>query len=196
MTEINFTSTYRIPIKQAGINQAKKDKLVELIESYPNGLVGKSKSGNARVSLPNSEDNKFVAKLKEIGYSIYQKFEGENIDKENLDVFIKEKLKTREFSQKGKSPKRMSREMKEERRYGRRLDGEKAPSRNHEAREAELKSIRDQRELQYSKYEKQKQADKVAEEYRRIKIRKTPAYIELAEKEGKEFAEAVFFDIR
>lgn len=37
MTEINFTSTYRIPISQPGVNAAKKAKLKELIGSYPNG---------------------------------------------------------------------------------------------------------------------------------------------------------------
>ena len=56
MTEINFGSTYRIPITQAGVNAAKKAKLKELIQSYPNGLIGNSKVGNARVSMPDSED--------------------------------------------------------------------------------------------------------------------------------------------
>lgn len=56
MTDINFTSTYRIPITQAGINSAKKAKLKELVLSYPNGLCGNSKVGNARVSIPDSED--------------------------------------------------------------------------------------------------------------------------------------------
>ena len=41
MTDITFGSTYRIPISQAGINSAKKARLKELIESYPNGLIGK-----------------------------------------------------------------------------------------------------------------------------------------------------------
>ena len=67
MTEINFTSTYRIPITQAGINSAKKTRLKELIESYPNGLIGKSKTGNARISIPDSEDATFIGKLKKIG---------------------------------------------------------------------------------------------------------------------------------
>ena len=76
MTEINFTSTYRIPISQPGVNAAKKVKLKELIGSYPNGLIGNSKVGNARVSVADSEDENFVRKLKTIGYKIFQKFEG------------------------------------------------------------------------------------------------------------------------
>ena len=117
--EVSFTGTYRIPITQAGVNNAKKMKLRELIESYPNGLIGKSKQGYARVSMPDSEDENFVRKLKGIGYKIYQRFDGENIDADGLDLFIKQKLDARDFNQKGKNPPPMSREMKEQRRLER-----------------------------------------------------------------------------
>jgi hypothetical protein len=196
MTEINFTSTYRIPITQAGVNSAKKAKLKELIESYPNGLIGKSKTGNARVSIPDSEDGKFIGKLRKLGYNIYQKFEGEDISKENLDVFIKEKLDNRTFNQKGKSPKRMTREMKEDRRYQRRLDAQKAPSKNTLAREAEFESIRKQREIQVKEQEEERKLMKTIEERQKMEIRASEDYIRIAEKEGKEFAEAVFFGRR
>ena len=107
MNEINFTSTYRIPITQAGVNSAKKGRLKELIQSYPNGLIGNSKAGNARVSMPDSEDAEFIKKLKTIGYKVYQKFEGENIKKDELDIYIKERLDNRTYKQKGKNIKRM-----------------------------------------------------------------------------------------
>ena len=119
MTDINFTSTYRIPITQAGVNSAKKLKLKQLIESYPNGLIGNSKVGNARISIPNKEDEKFLKQLKTIGYKIYQKFDGENIPKENIDAFIKENLDTRNYNQFGKNKKRMNRELREKVRYER-----------------------------------------------------------------------------
>ena len=119
--EISFTSTYRIPITQAGVNNAKKLKLRELIESYPNGLIGKSKQGYARVSMPDSEDENFIRKLKGIGYKIYQKFDGENIDADGLDLFIKQKLDARDFNQKGKNPAPLPREMKEQRRLERKF---------------------------------------------------------------------------
>ena len=92
MSDISFGSTYRISITQAGVNSAKKAKLKELIESYPNGLIGKSKTGHARVSVPDSEDAKFVGKLKALGFKVFQKFEGENISKENLDTLLKRNL--------------------------------------------------------------------------------------------------------
>lgn len=117
--EVSFTSTYRIPITQAGVNNAKKIKLRELIESYPNGLIGKSKQGYARVSMPDSEDENFVRKLKGIGYKIYQRFDGENIGADGLDLFIKQKLDARDFNQKGKNPAPLPKAIKEQRRLER-----------------------------------------------------------------------------
>ena len=119
--EISFTSTYRIPITQAGVNNAKKMKLRELIESYPNGLIGKSKQGYARVSMPDSEDENFVRKLKGIGYKIYQRFDGEDIGADGLDLFIKQKLDARDFNQKGKNPAHLPKAMKEQRRLERKF---------------------------------------------------------------------------
>jgi len=119
MNEINFTSTYRIPISQPGINSAKKARLKVLINSYANGLIGNSKTGNARVSMNDSEDASFVAKLKTIGYKIYQKFEGENIPKEEIDKVLKKKLDTREYHQTGKNMKKLPRDIREKRRYER-----------------------------------------------------------------------------
>ena len=119
--EISFTSTYRIPITQAGVNNAKKMKLRELIESYPNGLIGKSKQGYARVSMPDSEDENFVRKLKGIGYKIFQRFDGENIGADGLDLFIKQKLDARDFNQKGKNPAPLPKAIKEQRRLERKF---------------------------------------------------------------------------
>ncbi len=118
-SNVSFGSTYRIPITQAGVNSAKKERLRELVLSYPNGLIGKSKTGHARISVPDSEDANFIAKLKKIGYKVFQKFEGDNIPKEDLDQYIKLRLDTMDYAQRGKSPKRMSTELKNKRRYER-----------------------------------------------------------------------------
>lgn len=183
MTEINFTSTYRIPITQAGVNSAKKAKLKELIQSYPNGLIGNSKVGNARVSMPDSDDENFIRKLKGIGYKIYQKFDGENIPKENIDAFIKEKLDTRNFSQKGKSQKRMSRELKEQRRYERNY----TPSRIIEETTTETEQITKPSTENF----KPKAQAKLSKE----QIRQTQGYIKLKDEYGESFAQAVYFGI-
>lgn len=210
MTEINFTSTYRIPISQAGINNAKKMKLRELVESYPNSLIGKSKSGQARVSIPNSEDANFIRKLKGIGYKIFQKIEGENISKENLDAFIKSKLDARDFNQKGKNPPKMTREMKEQRRYDRRFTPaakkaepvEETPLTNTarkitpiEHKQIEPKAVNSKTETKPTEIKspevKPKKISK--KEQAKIEIRNSEKYIEYKEKYGEEFAEAVFF---
>lgn len=186
MTDINFTSTYRIPITQAGINSAKKAKLKELIQSYPNGLIGNSKVGNARISIADSEDASFIGKLKKIGYKVYQKFEGENIPKEELDIFIKEKLDSRTFNQKGKNPERLSRKVKEQRRYDRRFTPAQEPVKETETitkNKPKQTQIGVFGELEFTEAEKDI-------------IRKSPNYIKLLEEEGKGFAEAVYFGIK
>ena len=44
MTEVNFSSTFRIPVTQPGVNKAKKVKLKGLVDSY-GGLVGTGNTG-------------------------------------------------------------------------------------------------------------------------------------------------------
>ena len=188
MTEINFTSTYRIPITQAGINSAKKTRLKELIESYPNGLIGKSKTGNARISIPDSEDATFIGKLKKIGYKVYQKFEGENITKDKIDVFIKERLDSRNYHQKGKNPQKLSRSVKEQRRYERRLD--EKPFEEKPVEEV-IEEIKPQPKTQEIGVYKELQ---LTEKEKDI-IRKSPGDIKLKSEEGSEFADAVYFGI-
>lgn len=181
MTDINFTSTYRIPITQAGVNSAKKLKLKQLIESYPNGLIGNSKVGNARISIPNKEDEKFLKQLKTIGYKIYQKFDGENIPKENIDAFIKENLDTRNYNQFGKNKKRMNRELREKVRYERSYtESTKAETQAQQLEEVVKKPL----------------SKKEAEELRKADIRaNNPSYLKMKEEEGEAFADAVFFGV-
>ena len=193
MTEINFGSTYRIPITQAGVNKAKKAKLKELIESYPNGLIGKSKTGQARISVPDSEDNNFIAKLKAIGYKVYQKFEGDNIPKENIDTHIKTRLDIREFDQKGKNPQRLPKEIKAKRRFERNYtepykietpEGISSRTSTERVEETKKEAI------------KQPKSDVEQPYDRNAKIKESKGYQELKEKYGEEFAEAVYFGIK
>lgn len=189
MTEINFTSTYRIPITQAGVNSAKKARLKELIQSYPNGLIGNSKVGNARVSMADSEDAGFIQKLKTIGYKVYQKFEGENIPKEDLDVYIKERLDIRDYSQRGKKMKKLSREMREKRQFERSFDA--YPKKNEPAPKDEnvVQEVAEKQPVEVKSFS-QKPKERTPDE-----IRQTPNYLKCVEEYGKEFAEAVYFGI-
>jgi replication fork clamp-binding protein CrfC len=192
MTEINFTSTYRIPITQAGINSAKKTKLKELIQSYPNGLIGNNKVGNARVSMPDAEDEKFISKLRKIGYKVYQKIEGENISKENLDAFIKNNLDTKNFKQKGKNPTRLSKDEKDTRRFKRRIDGLKKAKQSPETTEQPALTAEQPKAIAKPIVKRVVKLD--AEEIaRREDVRKCSDYIRIMNENGKDFAEAVFF---
>lgn len=195
MTDINFTSTYRIPISQAGVNAAKKAKLKELIQSYPNGLIGSSKVGNARISVPDSEDANFIAKLKTIGYKVYQKFEGDNLPKGKIDAFIRENLTARTYAQKGKSPERLSRKIREQRRYERSLT---------KAEEPPVENVSDVKPPVVKKEPVKKQieipeqtigvfGDMTFTEQEKAFIRESSCYRQLVKEKGKEYAEAVYF---
>lgn len=218
MTDISFCSAYRIPITQAGVNSAKKARLKKLVESYPNGLIGRSKTGYARISVPDSDDAFFIGKLKAIGYKVFQKFEGNNIPKENLDSFIKEKLDAKDFAQKGKQAARMSKDMKAQRRFERNF----VPSSKDKKSEVldNLLDLPEQEKISNSQQFEDMVSAKIdsqaktesPESLKKIrskgknqqdidmdfesKIRNSEKYLEYKEKYGQEFADAVFFDIR
>lgn len=199
MTDINFTSTFRIPITQAGVNNSKKLQLRALVGSYRNSLIGNGKQGYARVSIMDSEDEKFLRKLKKIGYKTYQRFDGENIAPENIDMFIKQKLDVRDYNQKGKNPAAMPNELKEQRRYERRF----TPQVKKETPETEAPVPTKAPETKPLNIEELK-AKPTRKELRAIlkenaenaKIRKSSEYIKMKEKYGEEFAEAVYFSTR
>jgi len=204
---VSFGSTYRIPVTQAGVNSAKKEKLRDLILSYPNGLIGKSKTGHARISVPDSEDANFIAKLKKIGYKVFQKFEGNNIPKEDLDEYIKLRLDTMDYAQRGKSPKRMSTLLKNKRRYERNYTPKIVEQQSKDAaQELSFVSPEDEKffktldsmeteSLKPSIDTKRKgygiRGDKTMEE-----IMATDDYKKCVEEYGVDFANAVYFNIK
>lgn len=102
--EVSFGSTYRIQLKQAGINGAKKEKLRNFVtEKFSNALVSAdNNNGTARISVP-AEMDEFVEKsIKTMGFKIFQKFDIHNISKFEIDSQIKKLLDARSYSQKGK----------------------------------------------------------------------------------------------
>lgn len=221
MSDISFGSVYRIPISQAGANPAKKLKLKNLVESYPNGLIGKAKTGYARISVPNYEDANFVRKLKTIGYKVFQKFEGEDVPKDKLDVYIKERLDSRDYHQLGKNPKRMSKDLKDKRRYERKLVKSEAQLNLEAKKQAELEEVtskyvepvktqvqsQPQTQLKSNSNEvldkqpkklEPKTQEVVKKKNRYIspemkRIMQTPDYLKLKEQYGDEFAFVVYF---
>lgn len=106
---ISFGSTYRVPITQPGVNNAKKERLRALADEYK-GLIGNSKTSALRVSLPNKLDAEFEGKLKQIGYKQYQKYDAENLPLDKIDTYIINCQRDGDYSQKGKQKKGKTRE--------------------------------------------------------------------------------------
>lgn len=191
MKNINFGSTFRIPVSQPGINSAKKERLKQFISSYENGLIGSSKTGYARVSIPNSEDENFVRRLRQLGYKIFQKFDGENIPKNQVDRFIKEKLDTREYSQLGKNKKPLSREQRQKKRYENSFDNSQTNIDNDAISvgndiQGIMRNAKASKSISIS--------DDIDDKYN--KIRNSDSYQKIKNEYGEEFAEAVFFNKR
>ena len=88
MSDISFKSTFKIPVRQWGVNNTKKIQLKSLVSSY-NGIVTKGVGANAFVSMADKKDFGFLRKLRKIGYNEFQQIEGENIKKETLEDYVK-----------------------------------------------------------------------------------------------------------
>ena len=118
MDSITFGSTYRIPLVEQGITPPKREKLKKLANRYQNALYpSKDNGGYVRVSIRKRLDEGFEQNLRQIGFRVYQKFDRHNIPKRRIDDngnltypmddYIREKLATLEYQQKGKQmPKR------------------------------------------------------------------------------------------
>ena len=109
MTEISFKSTYRIPLVEQGITQAKRESLKKMATKYQNALFPKGNNGFVRVSIRKRLDESFEQKLRQLGFKVFQKFERHNIPKTTLedsstklDLYINEELKRRNYKQFGK----------------------------------------------------------------------------------------------
>ena len=101
---VSFGSIYRIPITQPGVNSAKKERLRELADKY-DGLIGRDNKSSARICVPNELDSTLEKDIKDIGYRAYQKLEGEYVPKSELDSYIKRRLDSRDYDQKGRQKK-------------------------------------------------------------------------------------------
>ena len=170
MAQINFTSTYRIPITQAGVNTAKKNALRDFASQYPNSIVPKGNDGSVRVSVDASEDENFVQGLKLIGYKIYQIFDAHNVPQNKLDAYVKRNLAERNYQQVGKNMNKMSADMRAKQRFE-----------------------QEKKEYKVSKKIQKQQLIEYEETARRERIRKTPEFQRIKKQYGAEFAEVVYF---
>lgn len=88
MSNVNFGSTYKIPLNQWGINNTKKLQLKSIAGSY-NGIVTKGKDSCAILSIPDKKDLNFIRKLRKLGFFEFKQFEGEKIPKMSLEEYVK-----------------------------------------------------------------------------------------------------------
>lgn len=104
MSEISFTSTYKIPLVEQNISRAKRQALKDMASKYQNVLYPTGEQGSVRVSIRKRLDEGFEQKLRQIGFKVYQKFERHNIPKTDgqMDEYIKEESKCGNYRQFGK----------------------------------------------------------------------------------------------
>jgi len=105
MSDISFTSTYRVPLVSPGINQAKRGKLKEFAGTCQNSLFPNGQQGAVRISVDKSEDASVENKIRQLGFRIYQKFDLHNLSPDTMDAAIKEALDKGEYTQFGKQVK-------------------------------------------------------------------------------------------
>lgn len=104
MSDVSFTSTYRIPLVAQNVSPAKRDALKAMASKYQNVLYPNGNQGNVRVSIRKRLDEGFEQKLRQIGFKVFQKFEKHNVPKTQgkMDNYIKDALKNNEYRQYGK----------------------------------------------------------------------------------------------
>lgn len=104
MTQISFTSTYRIPLVEQNVSVAKRQALKNMASKYQNVMYPSGNQGCVRVSIRKRLDETFEQKLRQIGFKVFQKFEKHNIPKTQgkMDNYIKEELKSGNYRQFGK----------------------------------------------------------------------------------------------
>ena len=102
MTQVSFTSTYRIPLIERKVSVAKRQALKDLASKYDNHLYPNGNKGCVRVSVPEEQDMKFEQRLRQIWFKVYQKFEQHDVSYDKMDSYIKQALKHNEYKQYGK----------------------------------------------------------------------------------------------
>ena len=101
---INYKSTYRIPLVEQNVSSAKREIIKKIASGYQNVMYPKGEQGYVRVSIRKRLDKGFEDRLSRNKIKIYQKFERHNVPKTDgrMDDYIKEELKNGNYRQYGK----------------------------------------------------------------------------------------------
>lgn len=104
MSDISFTSTYRIPLVEQNISKGKRQALKDVASKYQNVLYPTGEQGNVRISIRKRLDKGFEQKLHQIGFKVFQKFDRHNVPKTDgqMDRYIIDEFKNGNYRQYGK----------------------------------------------------------------------------------------------
>lgn len=109
---INFTSSYRFPMTQPGLNRAKREALVPELLKHSGEIdifqIPKTGKGNGRISVNEIYDSLVEQLLKKFGFKRYQKLPLHEVSIDKVDEYVKTMRQTGDYIQKGmqKAPKK------------------------------------------------------------------------------------------
>ncbi len=106
---INFTSSYRFPMTQPGVNRFKREslkpELMKHIDKISSMQLPNTGKGNGRVSVKEQYDGFIEGILKRFGFKRYQKLPLHDASIEQVDDAVRNLSKTNDYQQKGMQKK-------------------------------------------------------------------------------------------
>lgn len=106
---ISFTSSYRFPMTQPGVNRAKRELLKPELEKCAHKItsfqIPNTGAGNGRISVKEVYDGFVEGMLKRLGFKRYQKLPLHDASIEDVDAAVRNLSKTNDYQQKGMQKK-------------------------------------------------------------------------------------------
>ena len=102
---INFTSSYRFPMTQPGVNRFKREslepELMKNLHKISAFQIPNTDKGNGRLSVKEEYDGFVEGILKRLGFKRYQKLPLHDASIEEVDEAVRNLGKTNDYIQKG-----------------------------------------------------------------------------------------------
>lgn len=106
---INFTSSYRFPMTQPGVNRFKREslepELMKHLEKISSLQLPNTGKGYGRISVKEKYDGFLEGILKRFGFKRYQKLPLHDASIEQVDEAVRNLSKTNDYQQKGMQKK-------------------------------------------------------------------------------------------
>ena len=102
---INFTSSYRFPMTQPGVNRFKRESLKPELMKYTDRIgafqIPNTGKGHGRISVKENYDGFVEDILKRLGFKRYQKLPLHDVSIAAVDEAVRNLGKTNDYIQKG-----------------------------------------------------------------------------------------------